>query len=189
MRRAMMAGLILAGTMIAATAQAATYKVDLGHTFIQWKIQHLGFSWMIGRFNQFEGTFDFDPATDAAAQQVSIKIDTSSLDSNHAKRDKHIRSSDFLDVEKHPSASFESTGFKGDESGGTLTGNLTLMGVTKELTLAVKKVGEGDDPWGNYRAGFSGTTKFDRRDFGIDKNLGPASWMVDLELHVEGIRE
>ena len=189
MLKTLSAMVVAAGTLFAAGAHGATYTIDLGHAFIQWKIQHLGYSWMIGRFNQFEGSFEYDPSAGAAAQKVSVSIDTTSIDSNHAKRDKHLRSADFLNVDEFPTASFESTKFEGDDNGGKLTGNLTFMGVTKELVLDVKKVGEGDDPWGGYRAGFEGTTRFDRRDFGMDRNLGPASWMVDMELHVEGVRQ
>ncbi|HKK30179.1 MAG TPA: YceI family protein [Alphaproteobacteria bacterium] len=170
-------------------ANAASYEIDPSHSAIQWKTQHLGYSWMLGRFNQFEGTFEYDPAAGPAAQEVSVVIDTASIDSNHAKRDKHLRSADFLNTDEYPTATFESTKFEGDENGGKLTGDLTFMGVTREVVLDVTKVGEGEDPWGGYRAGFKGTTQFDRRDFGMDRNVGPASWIVRLELHVEGIRQ
>ena len=189
MRKAFVAALAVAGGLAGGAANAATYEIDLSHSFVQWKIQHLGFSWMVGRFNQFEGTFDYDPDADASAQSVEVEIDTASIDSNHAERDKHLRSGDFLDVEEFPTASFVSTGFEGDADGGKLTGELTLHGETKTVVLDVKKIGEGDDPWGGYRAGFEGTTQIDRRDFGIDRDLGPASWTVDLHLYLEGERQ
>ena len=100
----------------------------------------------------------------------------------------NLRSSDFLDVKKFPTARFVSTGYEGDANGGTMHGNLTLMGITKPIAIAVKKVGEGDDPWGGYRAGFEGAVKLNRRDFNAGRNLGPASESMDLFLSLEGIR-
>lgn len=174
----------LFGTMI--SAQAADYAFDKkgSHQFIQFRVQHLGYSWLYGRFNNFDGTFSYDEA-DPKNAKVSVKIDTSSVDSNHAERDKHIRSDDFLNVDKFPEATFESTSFNGK----TLTGNLTLMGVTKPIYIEVEKIGEGKDPWGGYRAGFEGKTTFAMADFGVKKNLGPKSANVEMILSVEGIRK
>ena len=172
-------------------ATAADYVIDTekAHAFIQFRIKHLGYSWLYGRFNTFDGNFSYDPQN-AAANKVSVTIDTASIDSNHAERDKHLRSDDFLDVEKYPQARFVSTKYeaKGDGTG-TLTGDLTLHGVTRPITIAVEKIGEGDDPWGGYRAGFFGTTTLKLADFGITRDLGPASQEVELMLSVEGIRK
>ncbi|WP_027329725.1 YceI family protein [Marinimicrobium agarilyticum] len=174
-------------------ALAADYVIDTegAHASIHFEIQHLGYSWLLGRFNDFEGTFSYDPE-DVAASKVNVTIDPASVDSNHAERDKHLRGSDFLHVEKYPEASFVSTGITNIEDGGEefdIVGNLTLHGVTKEITIEAEKVGEGKDPWGGYRAGFEGSTEIRLKDFGIDYNLGPASEVVDLELHVEGVRQ
>ena len=173
----------------AGTAQAADYKIDQTHTFIEFKVSHLGYSWLNGRFDDFEGTFTFDPSAGPEAQKINITIDTTSINSNHAERDKHLRGDDFLNVDKFPTATFKSTGFEGDEKGGVMKGELTLMGVTKPIEIAVKKIGEGKDPWGGYRAGFEGTTSFKRADFGNDYNLGPTAETVYMELFVEGIRQ
>lgn len=174
-------------------ALAADYVIDTegAHASIHFKIQHLGYSWLLGRFNDFEGTFSYD-AEDVAASTVKVTIDPASVDSNHAERDKHLRDSDFLHVEKYPEASFESTGITNIEDDGKefdIVGDLTLHGVTKEITIDVEKVGEGKDPWGGYRMGFEGTTEIRLKDFGIDYDLGPASEVVTLELHVEGVRQ
>ncbi len=183
---------LAAALALPALAPAADYAIDTkgAHAFIQFRIQHLGYSWLYGRFNTFDGTFSYD-AKDPAASKVDVTIDTASIDSNHAERDKHLRSDDFLDVEKYPQARFVSTGFtdKGDGTA-TLSGDFTLHGVTKPIVIDVSKVGEGEDPWGGYRAGFSGTTTIKLADFGITKkNLGPASQEVELTLSVEGIRQ
>ena len=173
----------------AAGAGAAEYRIDPAHSVVQFKISHLGYSWMIGVFDRISGSFTYDPAAGPAGQKVSVEIETASIDTGHAERDKHLRSPGFLNVKKFPKASFVSTGYEGDAKGGTMTGNLTLMGVTKPIAIAVKKVGEGDDPWGGYRAGFEGAVTLDRRDFGAGRNLGPASESMDLFLSFEGIRQ
>lgn len=172
----------------AASASTASYKIDPDHATIQWRVQHLGFSTMIGRFNRFSGTFTYDSAAAAQTPQVQIEIDMESLDSNQALRDKHLRA-DFFETAKYPTATFKSTGYKGTAEEGTLTGILTMHGVSKEVAVKVRKIGEGKDPWGTYRAGFEGRTRIDRRDFGINRNVGPNSWLVDLEVIFEGIRQ
>lgn len=167
---------------------AAEYKIDASHTFIEFRTKHLGMSWLYGRFNTFSGSFTYD-ADDLAASSISLDIDPASVDTNWAERDKHLRSSDFLDVEKYPTASFKSTGFIPNDEGGTLSGDLTLHGVTKSIDIDVVKMGEGDDPWGGYRAGFSGTMLLKRADFGIAYNLGPAAEVLEMHLGIEGIRQ
>ena len=181
-------GLILLTTN---AVQAASYVIDTegAHAFIQFKIKHLGYSWLLGRFNTFEGDFYYDPA-DLKESTIDIEIETASVDSNHAERDKHLREEDFLNVKKYPIASFSSTGFKPTTDGaGVLSGDFTLHGVTKNISFQVKLIGEGDDPWGGYRAGFAGTTKLKLSDYGITYDLGPASTHVEIELYIEGIRE
>lgn len=177
--------------MMTLPAQAADYVIDTegAHAFIQFKISHLGYSWLYGRFNTFSGDFSYD-ADKLEQAKIQLTIDTNSIDSNHAERDKHLRSSDFLNVSKHPKATFVSTKIvpKANETF-DLHGNLTLNGVTKEVVIAAEKLGEGKDPWGGYRAGFAGTTTLTLKDFAINTDLGPASATVQLDLTVEGIRK
>ena len=173
----------------ATTSRAAEYRIDPGHSFVQFRISHLGFSWMVGVFDKISGNFAFDPAAGPGGQKISVEIDTASIDSGHAERDKHLRSPDFLNVRKFPRATFVSTGYEGDANGGTMKGNLTLMGVTKPIAIAVKKTGEGKDPWGGYRAGFEGSVTLSRKAFGAGMSLGPASDTVHFFLSVEGIRK
>ena len=174
-------------------ASAADYVIDTkgSHAFVQFRVKHLGMSWLYGRFNEFSGNFTYDEG-DAAASIVSVEIDTTSLDSNHAERDKHLRSSDFLDVDQFPTATFESTSYTPTgENTADLTGNLTLHGVTREVTISVEHIGGGDDPWGGYRQGFEGRTTIQPGDFGIDMvgQLGPAAATVELMLTAEGVRQ
>lgn len=181
------------GGLLALTGslQAADYVIDKEgqHAFINFKISHLGYSWLYGRFNDFDGTFTWD-ADKPADSQVQVTINTASVDSNHAERDKHLRSDDFLNVDKHPQATFKSTNVEmtGDDTA-NITGDLTLNGVTNPVVLDAKFLGEGDDPWGNYRAGFEGSTKLTLKDYNIKMDLGPASQEVELILTVEGIRQ
>jgi len=171
--------------------QAADYVIDTekAHAFIQFRIKHLGYSWLLGRFNDFDGSFSYDEA-DPAASKVEVTIRTASIDSNHAERDKHLRGKDFLEVDKFPQATFVSSGFKeNDDKTAALTGNLTLHGVTRPVTIDVKPVGHGPDPWGGKRRGFEGTTRLKLADYNIDFDLGPAAREVELFLSVEGIEQ
>jgi polyisoprenoid-binding protein YceI len=173
------------------TALAEQYVIDTkgAHAFIQFRIKHLGFSWLTGRFNTFSGSFEYDEKN-AGAAKVEIDIDVASIDSNHAERDKHLRDEDFLHVDAYPKARFVSTAFT-DNGDGTavLEGDLTLRGVTRPVSIDVEHIGHGPDPWGGYRRGFEGTTRLTLADYGINYNLGPESREVELTLSVEGIRQ
>ncbi len=173
-------------------AQAADYQIDTEgqHAFVQFKISHLGFSYILGSFEEFDGQFAYDPENlDASSAEIEVQVD--SLTSNHAERDRHILSEDFLNAGEFPTATFSSTGFESTgENEGVLTGDLTLHGETQEIEMPVTLMGEGDDPWGNYRAGFEGSTTLTLSDYGIDMSDFPES-MHELELYVtfEGIRQ
>ena len=174
------------GLFAGSAAHAEDYTSDTEgmHAFIQFRIKHLGYSWLYGRFDKFSGNFSYDEKTPDAAK-VEVTIDTTSVNSNHAERDKHLSGEDFLDVAKFPEAKFVSTKY----SGGKLEGNLTLHGVTKPITIDVKEIGAGADPWGGFRRGFEGSTKFALADFGIEKDLGPASKEVEMILAIEGVKK
>ncbi|BCL72760.1 putative YceI-like domain protein [Vibrio nigripulchritudo MADA3029] len=170
-------------------ASAADYAIDTkgAHASVNFKVPHLGYSFIKGRFNTFSGDFSYD-ANNVAASKVNVVIDTTSLDSNHSERDKHLRSSDFINTGKFSQATFKSTKVT-DKGNGKLAieGDLTLHGVTSPITIDADFIGEGKDPWGGYRAGFVGTTRLELKDFNIAV-MGASSY-VDMELHVEGIRK
>ncbi|MDG9757055.1 MULTISPECIES: YceI family protein [Pseudomonas] len=186
-----LAALVLGSALIGGQAMAADYAIDKQgqHAFVNFKISHLGYSWLYGTFKDFDGKFSFD-AANPEASKVSVTLKTASVDTNHAERDKHIRSADFLNASKHATATFESTSVKSTGEGtADVTGNLTLNGVTKPVVIAAKFIGEGKDPWGGYRAGFEGTTTLTLKDFDISMDLGPASQTVELIISVEGVRQ
>jgi polyisoprenoid-binding protein YceI len=189
MKKHILATLLLSAVML--PLQAADYVIDTekAHAFIQFKISHLGYSFVLGRFNKFTGNFTYDEKSPAASS-VTVNIDPASIDSAHAERDKHLRGKDFFDVEKYTTAKFVSTSYtESAPNKAVLKGDLTLHGVTKNITIDVQLVGHGNDPWGGYRRGFTGTTTLTLADFGINYNLGPAAKTVDMTLVVEGIRK
>ena len=182
---------LMAGVAFGGAAQAETYVIDTkgAHASVNFSIKHLGYSNLRGRFDKFEGEFTFDESNPAASS-VTVTIDTTSVNSNHAERDKHLRSGDFLNVSEHPTATFKSTNVTVNGEGkGVITGDLTLNGVTRSVDIMASYIGGGKDPWGGFRQGFTGTTKIALADFGIDFNLGPASKEVELTLEVEGIKK
>ncbi|SDW39212.1 YceI family protein [Marinobacter mobilis] len=184
--------LSLASTSAFAESGSGSYKFDDQgeHQFIMFKISHLGYSWLYGRFNEFTGEFNYN-AESPEASSVSVSIDTDSVDSNHAERDKHLRSEDFLFVDEFPQATFTSKRIVLDDDNGEaeIIGDLTLRGVTREVTLEAELLGHGDDPWGGYRMGFEAETELRLADFGIPMNLGPASEKVEMIISVEGVRQ
>ncbi|GIC78475.1 YceI family protein [Moritella sp. F3] len=195
MKKQILAAAIAASSLLAVVApnvaQAADYKVDVAgaHASVQFKIKHLGYSWLLGRFNNFDGGFSYD-AKLPNESKINMVINTGSLDSNHAERDKHLRSDDFLDVKKFPKARFKSQSIKfSDDDNAIVTGAFTLKGITKTITFPITKVGEGSDPWGGYRVGFTGETSLKLTDYGIMTNLGPASTTVDMTFNLEGVRQ
>lgn len=177
---------------VQANEHSGTYAFDTEgqHQFILFKISHLGYSWLYGRFNEFDGQFTYN-AENPAESSVNVTVQTNSVDSNHGERDKHLRSEDFLYVDEFEQATFKSTRvIPGDEEGeAEIVGDLTLRGVTKEVTLDVEMLGHGKDPWGGYRMGFEAETELKLEDFGIPKDLGPTSETVELIISVEGIRQ
>lgn len=192
MKKTLLAAAIAGTAMFSTSALAADYKIDTEgqHAFIEFKISHLGYSWLYGRFNDFEGSFSYDENAPENAS-VNVTIDTASVDTNHAERDKHLRGEDFLNVSEFPEATFKSTKYVAEEGGdeGILYGDFTLNGVTKEVAIEVEHVGAGEDPWGGFRRGFYGEVELTLADYNIDYDLGPAAQKVELELSIEGVRQ
>lgn len=182
---------VLAALAVTQPASAANYVIDTKgqHASIGFRIKHLGFSWLTGRFDKFSGTITYDEA-DPSKSAVKVEIDAASVSSNHAERDKHLKADDFLDVAKFPTATFVSKSVTAAGDGkAKITGDLTLHGVTKEVVIDASFVGGGKDPWGGERVGFTGTTKLTLADYAIKKDLGPAAKEVELILDVEAVKQ
>jgi len=172
-------------------APAASYVIDTKgqHAAITFRVKHLGYSFIVGRFNTFSGNFSFDDKNPGAST-VKVDIATASVDTNYGERDKHLKGPDLLDVEQFPTATFESTSVTANGDGkAKIAGKLTLHGVTKDIVIDATHVGGGADPWGGYRDGFTGTTTITLKDFAIKRDLGPATKDVELTLDVEGVRQ
>ncbi len=178
--------ILMAGLLISSQAMAASYVIDKKgqHAFVTFKASHLGYSYIIGRFNDFSGEFKHD-ASNPGASEVSVTINAQSIDTNHAERDKHLRSEEFFDVSKYPTITFASSAYQSMADSDKLIGDLTIRGVTKKVEIDVKQIGEGKDPWGGYRSGFQGDIMLKASDYGMPDWVGD----VEIELIVEGIRQ
>ncbi|MDH5327381.1 MAG: YceI family protein [Gammaproteobacteria bacterium] len=176
-------GLLLA--MVSANAFSAGYTIDPAHTYPHFKISHLGFSTMLGRFNVSSGKLTMDRAKGTGS--VEIEVDVNSIDTGHAKRDKHLRSPDFFNVAEFPKMTFKSTkvNIKKDNSA-VVKGNLTLMGITKPITLNVKSINCGVHPFSKKDVcGFDATGSFKRSDFGMKYGLPAIGDDVTLIIEAE----
>lgn len=147
-------------------AEMARYNVDMDHSTVGFSVSHMTVSKTTGRFTDFTGFIDLDPET-VAVKALEANIKTASVTTNHKKRDTHLKGPDFFDVKKYPTMMFKMKSYKktGDEY--TVLGDLTLHGVTKEITLVGNLNGVNKDPWGSIRAGFSASGKINRKDFGM----------------------
>jgi polyisoprenoid-binding protein YceI len=146
------------------------WNIDGSHSTAEFSVRHLMITNVKGRFGTLSGTVDYDPEKPEASQ-IDVTIDASSVDTRDEKRDAHLRSPDFFDTEKFPSLTFKSTSVKKTDDGFAATGDLTIHGVTKPVTLEVDTPSaQSKDPWGNTRIGTSAHTKINRTDFGLNFN-------------------
>jgi polyisoprenoid-binding protein YceI len=155
-----------------ATPALTTWTIDPAHSHAEFAIRHLMISTVKGRFGIVKGTVRLDEA-DIARSEVEVAIDVDSIDTHEAQRDAHLKSADFFDAERYPTIEFRSARIADvapDGSTFTLSGSLTMHGVTRDVTLDVTAEGRGKDPWGGERAGFSAHTKIKRSDFGLTWN-------------------
>ena len=151
------------------TGTLTTWTIDPAHSHVEFAVKHLMISTVKGRFAVVQGTIVTDES-DPAKGRVEVAIDADSIDTREAQRDAHLKSADFFDVEKFPKLTFTSTKIAGDRDSFKLTGDLTIHGVTRPVTLDVTSEGRGKDPWGGDRAGFSATGKIKRSEFGLTWN-------------------
>ena len=179
---------LVALTAFPAAAAPEQYEVDPGHSALLFRIKHVDVGYTYGRFNEFSGSLVVDDANLGNAK-VEIVAKVESIDSNDGKRDQHLKSPDFFNVAQFPTLRYVSTSVSKSGDAYTVQGNLTLHGVTKAITIKMKKTGEGDDPYGNHRVGFEGQLTFKRSDFGMDKMPQAVGDTVWVTVAVEGVRK
>ena len=166
---------------------AASYNIDPSHTYVSFGISHLGFSTMRGKFNEQSGSMEFDPATKTAS--VTIEIDAASIDTGHQKRDEHLRSPDFLNAVENPTITFKSTGVEWNgQKLASVTGDLTVLGVSKPVTLTITAMKCGEHPFAKKPAcGFDATGSIKRSDFGVNYGLPGIGDEMTLDIELEAI--
>ena len=171
-------------------SDAATWQMDPDHSSFQFKIRHLMVSNVKGDFSKSRGVVTIDDR-DITQLKVEVTIDAASVNTSHAKRDEHLRGADFFDVARYPTITFVSKKvMRTDTNRLKVIGDLTLHGVTKEITVDVEgPTQEVKDPWGNFRRGATATSKINRRDFGMtwNKMLDTGGVLVadELDIYVE----
>jgi polyisoprenoid-binding protein YceI len=181
-----LSALALAG---ATTVRADSYKIDPVHSMILFKIGHFGVGNIYGRFDSFAGDITFDQ-NDPTKDAVNVEIKTDSVDTNAPARDKDIKSPDFFNAAQFPTATFKGNSFKKiDDKTYEVTGDFTLRGVTKPLTLKVNLIGTGKGPKGETRAGAEATATLKRSDYDVKAFLPAVSDQVELIIAVEGIKQ
>lgn len=173
----------------AETAKVEHYTFDKAHTQILFFVNHLGFSNSQGEFHEYDGFFNFD-RENPENSKIDVTIKTSSIDMDDKEWDDHMKNEDFFHVEKFPTMTFKSTDIEvSGENTADITGDLTLLGVTKPVTLNVTHNKSGRHPYsGKYVSGFSATTTLKRSDFGMTYGLPAVGDEVEIILEVEGIR-
>ncbi|WIM69486.1 YceI family protein [Corynebacterium suedekumii] len=161
-----------------------TWVLDAAHTEIAFVARHAMVTKVRGKFDEFDATVTIDEEN-PANNSATATIKTASVNTGNADRDGHVRGEDFFNVEEFPEMTFTATGF--DATAGTVTGDLTLKGITKPVTLDVEVFGVEEDPFGNVRAGFEASTKINRKDFGVDFQapLGSGGVLVSEEIKIE----
>ena len=170
--------------------ETRTWKLDPSHTQVEFSARHMMFTKVRGTFSDVQGTLVIDEESPDGSR-VEVEIDARSIDTRSSDRDTHLRSGDFLDVEKHPKITFRSTGVEGAhaEAGDefTVRGDLTIRGNTREVELKARYEGQGIDPWGGQRLGFSARTTIDRREWGLTWNqaLEAGGVLVGNDLTIE----
>lgn len=197
MRRAaaLFAGFLVLVTPGRAPAEMARYDVDPDHTTIEFSVAHMVVSKTTGRFMDYTGFIEMDPEA-GTVKAIEATIKTASVNTNHQKRDAHLRSPDFFHVEQYPTMTYRMKSYRKSGADGeyTAVGDLTLLGVTKEVTLVGRLNGVTKDPWGNVRAGFTAQGTLNRKDFGMNwsKTLDNGGLVVgdevQIKLEVETIR-
>ena len=185
MRRTLGLALALSLGSTGFAAAADTYTVDNSHTTVLFFSHHFNFSTVVGRFKTASGEFVVDES-DITKSKINLELKVDSLDTNDGKRDEHLKGPDFFNAKQFPTATFASTAIKKAGDALEVTGDLTIHGEKKSVTLTVKQGAKGQDPWGGTRTGFDGEIKIDRTQFGVSGMAPAIPTDVKLWFSVEG---
>jgi len=164
----------------------SSFQLDKAHSSVEFTVRHMMISKVRGRFDSFSGTFDIDEQNPANSR-VEVSIDAASINTREEQRDAHLRSGDFLDVEKFPALTFKSSSVEvTGKSSAKVHGNLTIRDVTKPVVLDVEFVGQSQSPWGQTAYGFEASTKISRKEWGLVWNvaLETGGWLVADEIQI-----
>jgi polyisoprenoid-binding protein YceI len=165
---------------------ADTFKLDPAHSEVVFQVEHMGVSKVFGRFDAIQGTFSLDD--DASKVSFEATIPAESVDTGVAPRDKHLKSADFFNAKQFPDITFKSTAVKKSGDSFEVTGDLTLHGVTKSITVTLAKVGQAEVQ-GKERAGFDGQFTVNRSDYGMTFMVGPVGDEISLWINLEGVKQ
>ena len=174
---------VASSSLALAKPSAGEYAIDSGHTSVMFKVDHLGYSKLIGRFNDIKGNIVV-----AKKSMLNVEIKASSIDTNHAKRDAHLTSPDFFNAKQFPVIRFTSP-LTLNEKKMELKGELELLGVTKPITLSLTKGKEGKDPWGLYRIGYNADLTLKRSDFGMNFMEGGIGDDIEISISLEAVKK
>jgi polyisoprenoid-binding protein YceI len=180
--------LALSGTGLSSARAADDYAVDNVHSSFTFKVQHLGITYLHGRFDEASGDFSIDRDNPARSSfSLSIKVD--SIDTNNKKRDDHLRGEDFFNAKQFPLITFKSTAVKAVEGGYEVTGDFTMHGVTRSITIPIKGGKEAEFPKGVRRIGFTTDLAIKRTEFGMDKLVGAVGDEIYISIGLEGVHK
>jgi polyisoprenoid-binding protein YceI len=175
-------------TALSGTARGDEYAVDAAHSAAVFRVSHIGLSWTFGRFKDLSGTFAVDARNPAATRfELSARVDT--VDTDNAQRDQHLKSPDFFNAKEFPVIRFKSTSAKAVEGGYEVTGDLTLHGATKPLTIVLKGGRTAEFPRGVQRTGYTGEFTIKRSEFGMDKMLPAVGDDIHVNVSFEGTKK
>jgi polyisoprenoid-binding protein YceI len=188
-RQQWMRGIIIASLLgffpLGVGAETARWDIDPDHSVIEFRVTHMVVSKTSGRFTDYRGFVEMDAET-KAFKTIDATIQAGSINTNHEKRDTHLRNADFLDVARFPTITYRMKTYQKEGETYKIVGNLTLRGVTKEILLIGAFNGTAKDPWGNTRAGFTAEGKLNRKDFGMiwNKTLDSGGLVVGDEVQI-----
>ncbi len=172
-------------SLVVTAKEAKTFVIDPAHTSVNFSVNHLGYSDVTGRFNNVKGQVDVEQS---GVAKINIQIDSASVDTNHEKRDAHLRSPDFFHAKQFPVITLNSD-FDVNKNAKVLVGEVSLLGKTKTVEFAVKKGKEGTDPWGAYRIGYSAQATIKRSEFGMNFMQGGLGDDINVQINIEAVQK